>query len=84
MIELGQKVRDRVTGFEGVATSKVEYLNGCVQYCVKPRVGEDNKMVDGEYVDVQQLEVIDDVLTIIANPIGGIMSDVPRDTYSTG
>jgi len=24
MIKLGQKVRDRVTGFEGIATSRVE------------------------------------------------------------
>jgi hypothetical protein len=28
-VELGRKYRDVVTGFEGVAASKTEYLNGC-------------------------------------------------------
>ena len=36
MITLGNKVRDKVTGMEGIAVSRVEYLNGCVQYAVQP------------------------------------------------
>lgn len=52
--KLGQRLRDRVTGIEGIATSKVEYLNGCVQYCIQPEA-KDNKNVDHEYFDIQQL-----------------------------
>ena len=87
-IGLGQKVRDAVTGFEGIAISRVEYLNGCVQYCVKPRVGQENKMPDGEYIDSQQLEVVEAMDEVIARPVveptGGMMADVPRDVYSAG
>ena len=54
-IRLGNKVKDKVTGYTGIAVTKVEYLNGCVQFCVKPEVGKDGKMPDGEYIDVHQL-----------------------------
>ncbi len=81
MIKLGQKVRDRVTGFEGIATSRVEYLNGCVQYCVKPKTREDGKMPEGEYIDDAQLEVIGKGVTIDVEPDGGPMSDVPATRY---
>lgn len=68
MIELGQKVRDTVTGFEGIAVSRLEYLNGCVQYLVKPKVGDDGKLPEGEWIDAQQVEVVD----------GGIFGRVKR------
>ena len=37
MILLGSQVKDKVTGFEGIAVSRIEYLSGCVQYGVRPR-----------------------------------------------
>ena len=36
MIRLGDKVKDSITGFTGVAVSRCEYLNGCIQIEVKP------------------------------------------------
>jgi len=77
-IKLGNKVRDKVTGYEGVATARVEYLNGCVQYCVKPKVGSDGKMPEPEYIDVQQLEVVSDGTTVEPSKTGGPQRDCPR------
>jgi len=61
---LGQRVRDRVTGFEGIVTTRVEHLNGCVQYLVKPHVvekdDEASKMPDGHYIDDVQLAYVDE------------------------
>ena len=61
---LGQRVRCTVTGFEGIATTRVEWLNGCTQYLVKPpavqKDGEPLKMPDGAYLDDQQLELVDE------------------------
>jgi len=34
MIELGAKVRDSITGFEGIATVRVEIFKGTTQYIV--------------------------------------------------
>jgi hypothetical protein len=36
MTLLGKKVKDKITGFEGIATSKHIYLTGCNQYAVQP------------------------------------------------
>ena len=82
MIELGSKVRDRVTGFTGTATARVEYLNGCVQYCVKPRMSKKGEMPEGQYIDDKQLEVIEeDELSIKATETGGPAADAPRSCY---
>ena len=35
-IKLGQKVRDRFTGMEGVAVGRPEWLYGCVRVIVQP------------------------------------------------
>ena len=78
MIKLGQKVQDKVTGFTGVATARIEYINGCVQYCVKPKVGADGKMVEGEYLDQQQLEVLSDEVKIKSSETGGLQLDCPK------
>lgn len=32
MIQLGERYRDTITGFEGVATARFEYLHGCVRW----------------------------------------------------
>ena len=81
MIKLGDKVRDKITGFEGVATAKVEYLTGCIQFCVKPKVTEEGKMPTGEYIDDIQLEVIGDSLDVEQEPNGGPMPDTPPSNY---
>lgn len=61
---LGQRARCIVTGFEGIVTVRVDHLNGCVQYLVKPRCiakdGESQKMPDGNYIDDVQLELVDE------------------------
>ena len=57
-INLGDKVKDKVTGFVGIAVAKTEFLNGCVQYSVAPKVGKDNKFPEEMGIDEQSLTVI--------------------------
>lgn len=52
---LGRKMRDRVTGFEGVVSSISFDLYGCVQAAVTPPVDKDGKLPDGRWFDVQRL-----------------------------
>jgi hypothetical protein len=71
-IALGSKVFDRITGFEGIAVARVEYINGCVQYCVQPRVDKDGKVPDSQYLDDKRLEVVDaEVINITRLATGG-------------
>jgi hypothetical protein len=77
-IKLGNKVRDIVTGYEGIATAKVEYLNGCVQYCVKPPAGKDGNMPEGAYLDEGQLTVVSAGVKVSTRDNGGPMPDEPN------
>lgn len=56
MIKLGSEVKDSITGFSGIAMARVEYLNGCIQYEVKPKkLDKNRKMLDSEWIDEEQL-----------------------------
>ena len=52
---MGLKVRDAVTGFEGVVTSISFDLYGCVQAVVTPEVNKDQKREDSQWFDVKRL-----------------------------
>ena len=58
---LGQRVRCTVTNYEGILINRIEHLNGCVQYCVKPQVDPEkpHERPDGYYIDDEQLELVD-------------------------
>ncbi len=55
---LGFTVRDRITGFQGVATGRTLYLNGCVRYTVEGRVQDDGKL-PVEWFDEARLEIVE-------------------------
>ena len=82
---LGQRVRDTVTGFEGIAIGRVVYINGCHQYLVKPRCevkkDEPMKQPEGWYIDDQSLELVDQG---ILNPPSFEDINAPVGQASTG
>ncbi len=57
-IQLGDKVRCRLTGFTGIAVAKTEFINGCVQWSILTKVDKSNKMPEEVGVDEQSLEII--------------------------
>lgn len=57
---LGKEAQSKVTGFTGIITARADYLTGCVQYCVKPPVDADGKDQKSVWVDVDELEILDD------------------------
>jgi len=59
-IKLGDKVKDTITDFEGIATIRSEYINGCVQFAVQPKGIKDGKMLEAEWVDEAQLVLVED------------------------
>jgi len=76
MIELGQKVKDMVTGFTGITTARVEYGNGCVQFLVVPKMKpKDTECPKGQYIDVEQLSIVNGKpikLNMRKEPSGGV------------
>ena len=51
---LGCFVEDRVTGFAGIITGRVEYLSGWAQYLVAPYVGTDGGFRESQWFDCQR------------------------------
>lgn len=78
--KLGNRVRCIVSGFEGIITAKIEYLNGCCQFCVQPRCDDKEgtgKKPDALYFDWQQLELVDAGISIEGLGTGGPASNAP-------
>lgn len=58
-IEIGDLVRDRVTGFEGLVVARTEWLNGCARITVQPRtLDKDGKPIEAHGFDDLQCEVV--------------------------
>lgn len=69
---LGKLVKDRISGFSGIVTGRSEYLWGCVQYCVTPKVDKEGLRRDSEWFDEQRLELVgQEALSVPVLPHGG-------------
>lgn len=56
---LGDKVRDRVTSYDGIVTARTEYLNGCIRYGVqRDKLTKDGKPQESEWFDENQLVTV--------------------------
>lgn len=55
MIKLGEKVRDKVSGWTGTTVSKVEWLNGCIQFGVQGKLTKGIKEITTYNIDEVQL-----------------------------
>jgi hypothetical protein len=70
-IRLGSAVKDKLTGFSGIATAVTVWLTGCTRYAVQPRKLDKGKVQDPIWFDQDQLEVIGHGVNIeIATPGG--------------
>ena len=81
--QLGDRVKDKVTGFTGIIVSHAKHLAGCDRMYLEPAVGEDNKTPDGRWVDIDMLDIVEagavkpvDYNTQPTTPPGGF--DLPR------
>ena len=71
MMKLGDKVKDKITGFAGVAVAIAEYLNGCIQIGIRPEKLKDGKPIDLEWIDNTQLIITKSVKEKEKRDVGG-------------
>lgn len=76
--KLGTKLECRVSGFKGIAVARCEYLNGCIQYGIKPKVGKNGEEPDAVYVDEGQLKQVGKGITTTPKKTGGPQRDCPK------
>ncbi len=77
-VELGQKVRDKLTGLEGTAIGRTEWLYGCVRITIQPKGVKDGKPFDAWVTDEPQCEVLDNKKAPKAKPRHGPRPDAMR------
>ena len=54
-IKLGNMVKDLVSGFEGIATGEVKYMNGCEKWSVDGTTFRADGTQDGHWFDKKQV-----------------------------
>ena len=70
MINLGDRVKDKITGLGGIAIGVTNWLYGCRRFVIQPEEGKDGKPAETFVVDEPQL----DVVKVGAIDIGGIQN----------
>lgn len=59
MIKLGQKAKDKITGFEGILTARHQYITGCDQYQLAPDgLDDDGKLKEIYSFDEGRIEIL--------------------------
>lgn len=58
IIELGDRVKDPITGFAGIVTGMTTWLHGCIRVGVAPEKMKDGKIGDEVWFDQARVEVV--------------------------
>lgn len=81
-IKLGQKAKDKVTGFTGIIIGVVDYLYGCKQYGIVPQVKKNAEKVEGAvWFDEGRIEILGKGILpeeVKVKKSGGINNDAPK------
>ena len=57
-LKLGDKVKDIITGFTGIAVAKTEWIHGCDRITVQPTVKKDGKLPENMTFDEPSLVIV--------------------------
>lgn len=63
-INLGDRVRDKITGFQGVVVVISSYLHGCRRLGIQPEELRDGKPGEAQFFDEPQLELVQEKIVI--------------------
>ena len=62
MENFGKKGKDKVTGFEGIITCKINYMYGCAQYGLTPIVDKDGNTKETQWFDEGRISIGEQVI----------------------
>ena len=84
--QIGAKLRDKVTGFEGVVIGRAEHISGCDTYGIQCQTLKDSVPQDAKWFDEPRLELVDANVLIVDERFDrtGADSVVPSAAKSAG
>jgi len=56
--ELGDRVKDKITGLTGIMVGIAYWVSNCVRAAVQPETAKDGKAPDSVWIDMPLLEVV--------------------------
>lgn len=65
--ELGTTAKDKITGFSGMVVGRVEYISGCNQILLSPKVAKDGTLRGAEWFDEQRCDQVGKTKLILDN-----------------
>ncbi len=71
MIDLGDKVKDKVSGYVGIAVCRSSYLQGCDRISIQAIVKKNEKPLSWQSFDEPQLKVLKKCAVKQGNKITG-------------
>lgn len=74
---LGDKVRDEITGFDGIVVFRCQWLNNCNTYGVQPTTLKDGVPQERQSFDEPQLSVVLENVVTGSRKTGGPERHVP-------
>jgi len=77
---LGDKVKDAITGFEGIITLRSQWLNACNTYGVTCTELKDGVPQDKQHFDEPQLSLVEEEVHEPQRATGGPHGKVPSTT----
>jgi hypothetical protein len=75
---LGMEVQDKISGFRGTVTGRCEYITGCTQFLVQPKLKEDGSFVESRWIDEDRVEVLDAPRVVLSIKKQGADKEAPR------
>ena len=58
MLELGNEGKDKITGFKGIITARHQYITGCDQYTLSPKMNSDGDLGDSYQFDEGRIDIV--------------------------
>jgi len=77
-VNLGDKARDKITGFCGIVIAITDWLNGCRRVTVQPQELKDGRPIESVTFDVEQLEIVAEQAAEESSKTGGPCPDPIR------
>ena len=79
-INLGDRVKDSITGFTGVAVAQTKWLHGCTRITIQPEQLKDGKVVEAMTFDEPQIKLVKESVAGGTSDTGGPRPEPQRSS----
>jgi hypothetical protein len=79
---LGDRLKDSISKFTGICTSRTEWLNGCKRYLIQPEKMKDGKPIEPQWVDEEQVVLVKSWPRSVLKPHGGPDRHEPKESHT--